>query len=139
MRLTKVCDIFKNAKSFTDKPISIGGWIRTTRRLKNFGFIELNDGSCFKNIQIVYNEKTYLVSESELSVGAAVIIYGELKLTPVNKQPFEIHADKIILEGSSSGDFPVPSEGRQRKDVYLRLRIPTSGKRFSILFRPLHP
>lgn len=128
-------DIFKSKNEFSDKKISIGGWVRTTRRLKNFGFIELNDGSCFKNIQIVYDDKTYLMDETDLCVGAAIIIQGILRLTPLNKQPFELYAEKITLEGASSGDFPIQKKRHSteflRTEAYLRPRTNT----FSAVFR----
>lgn len=107
MKLTKVKIYLKSLQNFGDKRISLGGWIRTNRKSKNFGFIELNDGSCFGNIQVVYDENTDMSDENKFGIGAAVIIDGILKLTPNNKQPFEIVAQKITLEGECESDYPM--------------------------------
>ena len=95
MKLARVRDIFNKPESLSDSHVSVGGWIRTNRQSKNFGFIELNDGSCFKNIQIVYFDNTDIDDLSQLTVGCSVIVDGILKLTPENKQPLEIQAEKI--------------------------------------------
>ncbi len=135
MRLTKVRNIFDNPENFSDKKVSVGGWIRTNRKSKNFGFIELNDGSCFNNIQAVYDENTDMSDESKFGIGAAVIIDGVLKLTPKNKQPFEIAAEKIILEGECASDYPMQKKRHSmeflRSEAYLRPRTNT----FSAVFR----
>ena len=135
MKLTKVKNIFEKPENFGDKRISLGGWIRTNRKSKNFGFIELNDGSCFGNIQVVYDENTDMSDENKFGIGAAVIIDGILKLTPNNKQPFEIVAQKITLEGECESDYPMQKKRHSmeflRSEAYLRPRTNT----FSAVFR----
>ncbi|MCI5892768.1 MAG: asparagine--tRNA ligase [Clostridiales bacterium] len=89
--------------------ISVSGWVRTARMSKNFGFIELNDGSCFKNMQVVI-EKERLENYAEISklnVGAALTVSGILEETPQAKQPFELKAEKVVVEGASSPSYPL--------------------------------
>lgn len=107
MKHTKIAHIYADAQSFGDKEITVCGWARTIRDMKNFGFIELNDGSCFKSLQIVL-EREKLSNYGEIArqnVGAAFIAHGRLVLTPDAKQPFELKADEVVLEGASSPDL----------------------------------
>ena len=106
MDLTTVKSIYRNTAAYANKEVTLGGWIRTMRVSKNFGFIELNDGSFFKNIQIVF-EAEKLANYEEISkqnVGAALIIKGLLVETPEAKQPFEVKATQIDVEGTSTPD-----------------------------------
>ena len=109
MKHTKVAHIFADMASFGGQEITVCGWARTIRDMKNFGFIELNDGSCFKSIQVVL-EREKLANYDELThqnVGAAFIAKGELVLTPEAKQPFELKATEVIVEGVSTPDYPL--------------------------------
>ena len=135
MKLARVRDIFNKPESLSDSHVSVGGWIRTNRQSKNFGFIELNDGSCFKNIQIVYFDNTDIDDLSQLTVGCSVIVDGILKLTPENKQPLEIQAEKITVEGTCDSQYPMQKKRHSmeflRSEAYLRPRTNT----FSAVFR----
>ena len=109
MKRTKIAQIFADADSFGGKEITVCGWARTIRDMKNFGFIELNDGSCFKSLQVVL-EREKLDNYDELAhqnVGAAFIAKGELVLTPDAKQPFELKAIEVTVEGASTPDYPL--------------------------------
>lgn len=137
LQLTKVKEIYRNTKEYAGRQISIGGWIRTMRVSKTFGFIEMNDGSFFKTIQIVF-EADVLSNFEEISkqgVGAALIVKGELVETPQAKQPFEVKAAEIIIEGASSPDYPLQKKRHSyeflRQIAYLRPRTNT----FSAVFR----
>ena len=137
MDLTKVKSIYRNTAEFANKEVSIGGWIRTMRVSKNFGFIELNDGSFFKNIQVVFEaDKVSNYEEiTKQNVGAALIVKGLLVETPEAKQPFEIKATEIEVEGTSTPDYPLQKKRHSveflREIAYLRPRT----NLFSATFR----
>jgi len=119
MKLITIKEIFKNKELYLNKPIEIGGWVRSIRDSKTFGFIVLNDGSYFETLQIVYHDTMSNFSEiSKLNVGTAVIVKGALIPTPSAKQPFEIQAETLIVEGTSSADYPLQKK-RHSLD-YLR-------------------
>ena len=106
MKLTTVREIYKSQEAFLDKEITLGGWVRSNRDSKSFGFLSISDGSCFQQIQVVYHDTLVNFSEiSKVNIGAALIITGVS--TPQAKQPFEIQASAIALEGASSGDYPL--------------------------------
>ncbi|MBR5381155.1 MAG: asparagine--tRNA ligase, partial [Oscillospiraceae bacterium] len=116
----KIAGIFADAESFRDKEVTVCGWARTIRDMKNFGFIELNDGSCFKSVQVVFSRDT-LPNYDEIAsqnVGAALIVRGVLTLTPEAKQPFEIKAESVTVEGSSSPEYPL--QKKRHTVEYLR-------------------
>ena len=92
-------EIYKNSEQFLNKEVKLGGWIRSIRGSKHFGFLVLHDGTFFKPIQVVYEEKLENFQEiSKMNVGAAVIVEGTLVPTPQAKQPFEIQAATVTLE-----------------------------------------
>ena len=108
MELISVRELFRNTDAYAGKTVTIGGWVRNRRPSKQFGFIVLNDGTYFSPVQIVYNDSISNFQEiSKINIGAALIVTGELVLTPDSKQPFEIQASCIEVEGPSTGDFPL--------------------------------
>jgi len=105
----KISKLFESSEEFKDTSITVCGWARTIRNMKNFGFIELNDGSCFKSLQVVLDRNT-LDNYDEIvkqNVGAAFICTGILTLTPEAKQPFELKAESVYVEGVSAPDYPL--------------------------------
>ena len=109
MKHQKISGIYADAASFGGQAITVCGWVRTVRDMKNFGFAELNDGSCFKSLQLVF-ERESLPNYDEiahLNVGAALIAEGTLVLTPGAKQPFELKCSSITVEGQSTPDYPL--------------------------------
>ena len=116
----KIKELFLKADGLGGKTVSVNGWVRTLRASKNFGFIELNDGSFFKNVQIVIeDEKLHnFASLCKLNVGAALRVEGRLELTPDAKQPFEIKADSVFVEGMSTPDYPL--QKKRHSFEYLR-------------------
>ena len=109
MKRTHISQIWKSPEVFANNSLTVCGWVRTVRDMKNFGFAELNDGSSFKGVQVVF-ERESLENYDEiakLNVGAALIVEGTLVLTPEAKQPFEIKAQKITVEGVSASDYPL--------------------------------
>ena len=108
MKLTTLREIFTNSSSFLDKEVSIGGWVRSNRDSKAFGFLMISDGTFFEQIQIVYHDSLANFSDiTKVNVGAALVITGKLVATPNAKQAFEIQATQISIEGPSSSDYPL--------------------------------
>lgn len=120
--------IAADVAAYAGKTVGVAGWIKTVRDSKAFGFIELSDGSCFKNTQIVF-ERATLENYDEIAhqnVGAAIFVTGEVVATPENKQPYEIKAKKIVAEGESSPDYPLQKKRHSveflREIAHLRPR-----------------
>ncbi len=112
-------EIYKNGEQFLNKEVKLGGWIRSIRGSKHFGFLVLHDGTFFKPLQVVYEEKLANFQEiSKMNVGAAVIVEGILVPTPQAKQPFEIQATSVTLEGASAPDYPL--QKKRHSLEYLR-------------------
>ena len=135
-QLITVREIFKNREKYLDSEIKIGGWVRSIRDSKTFGFIVLNDGTFFEPIQIVYGDNLSNFTEiCKTNVGAALIVSGTLVATPGAKQPFEIQAKEIVIEGASTPDYPL--QKKRHTMEYLRtishLRARTNT--FAAVFR----
>lgn len=113
-------DLYLDLTAFGGKTVTVAGWAKTIRDSKSFGFIELNDGSYFKNTQVVF-EREFLENYDEIAkqnVGCSLIVEGVVELTPGNKQPFEIKARKITVEGASTPDYPL--QKKRHTVEYLR-------------------
>ncbi len=137
MELTKIATIFADAETLGGKTVTVGGWARTIRDMKNFGFVELNDGSCFKNLQVVM-EREKLDNYADIAaqnVGAALIVTGTVELTPNAKQPLELKAAKIEVEGVSTPDYPL--QKKRHSVEYLRTiqHLRPRTNLFSAVFR----
>ena len=134
---TVVKDLFRKQDEFGGKEITVSGWIRNIRISKNFGFIELNDGTFFKNLQIVIeSDKLDNFAElSKLNIAAAITATGTLVLTPDAKQPFELKAENVVIDGESTPDYPLQKKRHSfeylRTVAHLRPRTNT----FSAVFR----
>ena len=119
MELTTIRELYKNRDSYMDQKVTIGGWVRSIRGSKAFGFIVVNDGTFFEPLQVVYHDKMDNFAEiSKLNVGAAVIVTGTLVATPQAKQPFEIQADTVEGDGASAPDYPL--QKKRHSFEYLR-------------------
>ena len=130
MSMTLVKSIYGDPESYKDQIITLAGWVRTVRASKSFGFIELNDGTFFKNIQIVYEDNLDNFKEiSRFNVGSAIQVTGKLVLTPEAKQPFEVKAERVELVGSSTPDYPLQKKRHSleflREIAHLRPRSNT--------------
>lgn len=130
-------NLYESPEKFDGKEVTLGGWARNIRDSKAFGFIDLNDGSCFKSVQIVFErEKIANYDEiAKLNVGSAVVVHGIVVLTPDAKQPFEVKAIQIDVEGTSTPDYPLQPKRHTveflREQAYLRPRT----NLFSAVFR----
>ena len=119
MELTNIREIFRNKDKFADKEVTIGGWVRSNLNSNNFGFIVVNDGTFFEPIQVVYGNGLDNYDEvGKINVGAAIIVRGTLVLTPDAKQPFEIQAAYVTVEGASTPDYPL--QKKRHTFEYLR-------------------
>jgi len=119
MDLITVRELYKHSEEYLDKEITVGGWIRSLRDSKSFGFIVVSDGTCFQTLQIVYHDNLDNFTEvSRLNVGTAIIAKGTLVATPEAKQPFEIQALSITVEGASAPDYPL--QKKRHSFEYLR-------------------
>lgn len=137
VKRTRIAELYAAKEKYADSSVTVCGWVRTVRDSKALGFIELNDGSCFKGVQIVF-ESNKLDNYKEVAsqnVSAALIVTGKLILTPEAKQPFEINAEKIEIEGTSSPEYPLQKKRHTleylRTQAHLRPRTNT----FSAAFR----
>ena len=119
MDITNIKDLFRNQADYIGKEVTIGGWLRSNRDSKTFGFMVVNDGTYFEPLQVVYSDTLENFSViSKLNVGAAIIVTGILTATPQAKQPFEIQASEVYIEGLSDPDYPL--QKKRHSFEYLR-------------------
>ena len=135
-KVVLVKSLYRNEKEFLSKDIKISGWIRTLRASNAFGFIEVNDGSFFKNIQVVFgSELPNFKDISKLPISSSITVIGTLVETPNAKQPFEIQAKEVIIEGLSNSDYPL--QKKRHTFEYLRTiaHLRPRSNAFSAVFR----
>lgn len=137
MRDVEIKSLYRSSEVYADSEITVRGWVRTNRGSNKFGFIELNDGSFFKSVQVVY-EAEFLDNFEEISkapIAAALKVTGLFVLTPEAKQPFEIKAREVVIEAGSDSDYPLQKKRHSmeflREIAHLRPRSNT----FSAVFR----
>ncbi len=136
MELTNIRDLFRDKEKYIDRQVTIGGWLRGNRDSKSFGFLVVNDGTFFEALQVVYADSLDNFDKiSKLNVGAAVIATGTIVATPNAKQPFEMQATEVIIEGESTADYPLQKKRHTfeylRTITHLRARTNT----FEAVFR----
>jgi len=136
MDLLDIRELYRNREQYYGKEVSVGGWVRSVRDSKTFGFIVMNDGTYFEPLQVVYHDNLEnFTAVSKLHVGSAIIVKGELVATPQAKQPFEIQAKEITIEGPSTADYPLQKKRHTleylRTMTHLRARTNT----FQAVFR----
>ncbi|MFJ7725814.1 asparagine--tRNA ligase [Neobacillus sp. NPDC097160] len=136
MKQALIKDLYRNTESYIDQKVQLSGWIRTIRDSKTFGFIELNDGSFFKGVQIVFDEQLENFKDiAKLPISSSIKVVGDFIHTPTAKQPFEIKATDIFVEGTSNVDYPLQKKKHSfeylRTIAHLRPRTNT----FSAVFR----
>ncbi|MDD5848633.1 MAG: asparagine--tRNA ligase [Firmicutes bacterium] len=128
-KLVDVLKIFNKPEDYFNKEVTVGGWVKNNRDSKSIGFLALDDGSCFKNLQLVYSDKLENFAQiAKLNVGASVIATGTIVATPEAKQPLEMQVSKVEVEGESSADYPL--QKKRHSFEYLRtiphLRVRTN-------------
>lgn len=136
MKQITVKSLYQNVGELKAEDVKISGWIRTSRTSKNFGFIELNDGTYFKNIQVVFNDSLSNFEDiSKFSIASAIHVLGTLVLTPDAKQPFELLAKEIILEGDSTPDYPLQKKRHTLEYLRTIAHLRPRSNTFSAVFR----
>lgn len=129
-------DLIKDYEKYSDKEVEVVGWIKNSRFSKNVGFIELNDGTFFNPVQIVVGKDNEDFEKSEkLKLSSAIIVIGKLVLTPNSKQPFEIQAEKIIVEGESTDDYPLQKKRHTFEFLRTILHLRPRTNTFNAVFR----
>lgn len=136
MEKVTIKDLYHNTENYIDKTVEVAGWVRTVRDSKAFGFIELNDGSFFNNLQIVFNDKLANFEEvRKLTISSSIIVNGKVVKTENAKQPFEIHADSVEIFNLADADYPLQKKRHSfeylRTVAHLRPRTNT----FNAVFR----
>ena len=135
-QITAVKEIYSDPQSFAEKSVTVGGWIKSNRDSKQIGFSVLSDGTCFQTLQIVYSDQTKDFAKiAALNDGAAILATGKIVLTPDAKQPFEMQAESIEVEGDSTPDYPIQRKRHSfeflRTMPHMRVRTNT----FQAVFR----
>ncbi|MGN0329984.1 MAG: asparagine--tRNA ligase [Kineothrix sp.] len=119
MELTEIRDLYREREKFIGTEVTVGGWIRSIRDSRTFGFIVVNDGTFFEPLQIVYSDKLDNFEQiSRLNVGSAIVVRGTIVATPQAKQPFELQAEEVAVEGASTADYPL--QKKRHSFEYLR-------------------
>ena len=119
MNLTDIKDLYRNKEEYIGKEVTVGGWVRNNRDSKNFGFLVINDGTFFEALQVVYGDSLEnFETLCKMNVGAAVIVRGTIVETPQAKQPFEMQAAEVLVEGPSNADYPL--QKKRHTFEYLR-------------------
>ncbi|PEL14017.1 asparagine--tRNA ligase [Bacillus sp. AFS017336] len=133
---TVIKDLYRNQENFSNKTVQISGWIRTLRDSKTIGFIELNDGTFFKSVQVVFEDGLENFKEiTKLPISSSVLIEGEFVPTPEMKQPFEIKATKITVEGLSDTDYPLQKKRHSLEYLRTIAHLRPRANSFSAVFR----
>ena len=136
MKLTTVREIYKDREQFLNKEVTVGGWVRSVRDSKTFGFLVLHDGTFFETLQIVFADGLENFAEiCKLNVGAAVIVKGTLVPTPQAKQPFEIQASEVTLEGASAPDYPLQKKRHSMEFLRTMTHLRPRTNTFQAVFR----
>lgn len=136
MKLTTVREIYKDREQYLNKEVTVGGWVRSVRDSKTFGFLVLHDGTFFETLQIVFADGLENFAEiCKLNVGAAIIVRGTLVPTPQAKQPFEIQAAEVTLEGASAPDYPLQKKRHSMEFLRTMTHLRPRTNTFQAVFR----
>lgn len=137
MDRTKVTQLFARMDELGGSEVTVAGWVRSIRDMKNFGFVVLNDGSCFKDVQVVMNrEKVANYDQvTALTVGSALVVTGTLALTPDRPQPFELQAAEVVVEGAARPDYPMQKKRQSREFLRTQQHLRSRTNLFRAVFR----
>lgn len=139
MNRTKIAALYADKDQLDGASVTVAGWVRSIRDMKNFGFVTLNDGSCFRDLQVVLNrealgDEAYDQAVSQ-SVGAALVIDGTLALTPDRPQPIELQAARVSVEGPSAPDYPMQKKRQSREFLRTQQHLRSRTNLFRAVFR----
>lgn len=139
---TRIAQLFADGKGFADKSVTVAGWVRSVRDMKGFGFVVLNDGSCFKDLQVVIQRKDGQKSGIEnydkivsCGPGSALVAEGRLVATPERPQPFELHAARVFVEGACAADYPLQKQRQPREFLRTQQHLRSRTNLFRAVFR----
>ena len=136
MNRTTIAQLFADRETFAGKTVTVAGWARSIRDMKNLGFLSLNDGSCFQSLQVILDKSLPNYAEvAGQNVGAAFIVTGTLVLTPEAKQPFELQAETVAVEGPSAPDYPLQKKRHSVEFLRTIQHLRPRTNRFSAAFR----
>lgn len=136
MEVTALREIFKNKESFYDKEVTVGGWVRSNRDSKQFGFLVISDGTFFSPLQVVYHDDMDNFQEiAKLGVGAAAIVKGKIVATPEAKQPFELQATEVTVEGATTPDYPLQKKRHTLEYLRTMTHLRPRTNTFQAVFR----
>lgn len=136
MDLITIRELYRNKEKYIGTKVKVGAWVRSVRDSKTFGFIVLNDGTFFETLQVVYSDKlTNFAELCKLNVGSAILVEGELVATPQAKQPFEIQAQDIVIEGNSTPDYPLQKKRHTLEYLRTMTHLRPRTNTFQAVFR----
>ena len=136
MKKVTIKDLYRNTENYIDKTVEVAGWVRTVRDSKAFGFIELNDGSFFNNLQIVFNDKLANFEEvRKLTISSSIIVNGKVVKTENAKQPFEIHADSVEIFNLADADYPLQKKRHSFEYLSTVAHLRPRTNTFNAVFR----
>ena len=136
MESVSIRDLFQNTARYAGKTICVGGWVRSVRASKAFGFIVLHDGTFFTPLQVVYHDNLDNFQEiSKTNVGAALVVTGTLVETPEAKQPFELQAESVVVEGASAPDYPLQKKRHSLEYLRTMTHLRPRTNTFQAVFR----
>lgn len=136
MKKISIKELFNEGSKYIDQEVVIEGWVRTNRAQKEFGFLNVNDGSYLDNAQIVYEQNLSNFNDvSKFRVGSGVSIEGIVKESPNPKQPYEIKATKVVLEGDSPEDYPIQPKRHTKEFLREKAHLRMRTNLFSAVFR----
>ncbi|MBQ9815313.1 MAG: asparagine--tRNA ligase [Lachnospiraceae bacterium] len=136
MKRTEIIELFKNTPA-DGSVVTVAGWVRTSRESKNVGFLEINDGSCFGNLQVILEANNFdnFKELANLSVSSSVIVTGRVVLTPDAKQPFEINADEVVIEDVCDSDYPLQKKRHTLEFLRTIPHLRARSNTFNAVFR----
>ena len=136
MQLVSIKSLFRNLSEYEGKEVTIGGWLRSKRDSKTFGFLVVNDGTFFEPLQVVYSDALVNFADiSKLNVGSALVVTGVVTPTPQAKQPFEIQATAIEVEGASTPDYPLQKKRHTLEYLRTMTHLRPRTNTFQAVFR----
>ncbi len=136
MQVTTLREIFKNQEAYYGKEVTVGGWVRSNRDSKSFGFLVISDGTFFTPLQVVYHDTMANFQQAaKLGVGAAVIVKGQIVATPEAKQPFELQAAELCLEGDTTPDYPLQKKRHTLEYLRTMTHLRPRTNTFQAVFR----
>ncbi len=137
MKRTRIAQLYASPSSFADRDVTVCGWVRSVRDMKNFGFVTLNDGSCFRDLQVVMNveELPNYAEVAAVGGGSALAVTGVIALTPERPQPFELKATRIAILGESAPDYPMQKKRASREFLRTQQHLRSRTNLFRAVFR----